>query len=375
MSKDWVLFFLTAILIVISKFLLPKLFAFIVVLGILVFVHELGHFLFARLFGVGVETFSLGFGPRVFGKTSGITDYRLSAIPLGGYVKMVGEEPDTEVEPEKIPISFQHKNVWKRMIIVAAGPFFNLLLAVVIFWGMYWVYGESILKPTIGSVEPNSAADEAGLMKGDQVIAIDGVPVDSWSAMAKIIAESQGNPLEISIQRNELFKSITVVPRIRTTQTIFGEETKRFVIGITPSGDSYTVSLSPGKALVEGVIKTWEVSKLTVISVVKIIQGVISPKTLGGPIMIAQMAGEQAKEGASNLIFFIALLSINLGILNILPIPVLDGGHLMFFTIEAIIRRPVNKRAREIAQQAGVVILMLLMIYVFYNDISRFFSS
>ena len=349
--------------------------SFVVVLGVLIFFHELGHFLVARLFGVGVEKFSLGFGPRLLGKKIGITDYRISAIPLGGYVKMVGEEPEGEIAPQDIPISFTHKHVLKRFLIVAAGPSFNLLLAVMIFFLIFWFSGVYILKPTVGEVREGSPASHAGLQKGDEIVAIGQLKIDTWEKMAEVITESEGKPLTLTIQNQTGRHKITLTPQITTTKNIFGEDIDRYVIGVSSANDVNTKSLNMFEALSESFYQTYNIGKLTILSVVKLIRGSISAKTLGGPIMIAELAGQQAKEGATNLIFFIALLSINLAILNFLPIPVLDGGHLLFFLIEALIGRPVNTRMREIAQQAGIFILIMLMIFVFYNDITRIFSS
>jgi len=347
--------------------------AFIVVLGILIFAHELGHFLVARFFGVGVEKFSLGFGPRLVGKTVGRTDYRISAIPLGGYVKMVGEEPDAEIDPADIPVSFTHKPVSKRFCIVAAGPAFNVVLAALIFFGIFWINGLYILKPTVGNVQTDSAAAAAGLQKADTVLAVDGVAVSAWEQMAKAIADSQGRPLRLRVLRGQSELELTVVPEPRIVKNIFGEDTRRYVIGISSSGEAFSRSLTFVEALVESVAQTWKVGELTVVSLAKVVVGSVSVKTLGGPLMIAEMAGEQAREGMVNLFFFIALISINLAILNILPIPVLDGGHLVFFAIEAVMGRPVSLKVREVAQQTGVFLLLLLMAFVFYNDISRIF--
>jgi regulator of sigma E protease len=352
-----------------------NIFAFIIVLGVLVFFHELGHFLVARLFGVGVEKFSLGFGPRIFGKKAGITDYRVSAIPLGGYVKMVGEDPNTELDPADIPISFTHKHVFKRILIVAAGPFFNFLLAVLVFFGIFIISGTYILKPTVGKVEADTPAFHGGLQEGDLVGAIDGIAVSSWDDMAQIITESNGRTLTFSIERRGEIIEREITPISRISKNIFGEDVGRYVIGIASAGDIENRKLGLLGSFTESIVQTFNISKLTVLSVVKIIQGSISSKNLGGPIMIAELAGQQARQGATSLVFFIALLSINLAIINFLPIPVLDGGHILFFLIEAIIGRPVNTRMREIAQQAGIFILIMLMIFVFYNDITRIFFS
>ena len=352
-----------------------NIFAFVIVLGVLIFFHELGHFLVARFFGVGVEKFSLGFGPKIFGKNVGITEYRISAIPLGGYVKMVGEEPDAEIGPEQKAISFTHKHVLKRILIVAAGPVFNILLAVLIFYGIFQISGTIILKPIIGDVQDGAPAKSAGFKKGDDIVNINGLPVETWDQMAGIIADSKGSPLEVIVDRDGLTQVIQVTPQLKTTKNIFGEDIPRYVIGITAAGETYTKKLNPIGALSESLIQTYKIVELTVVSVAKIIQGTVSTKTIGGPIMIAELAGQQAKMGATNLLFFIALISVNLAILNILPIPVLDGGHLLFFTIELIIGRPVSIRIREVSQQAGMFVLILLMIFVFYNDITRIFSG
>ncbi|MFO7971949.1 MAG: RIP metalloprotease RseP, partial [Desulfobacterales bacterium] len=338
-----------------------NIFALIIVLGVLIFFHELGHFLVARLFGVGVEKFSLGFGPRLIGKKVGITDYIISAIPLGGYVKMVGEQPDAELDPADIPISFTHKNVWKRILIVAAGPFFNFLLAVIIFFGIFQISGMFILKPSIGEVQENTPAYRDGLKKNDLITSINGIKVSTWEEMAKIITRSRGKPLSVSVRRGDSTRVVTITPELKTFKNIFNEDIEQYVIGITASGDGISQDLNVFQSLRESIIQTYYISVLTLKGVIKILQGAISPKTLSGPIMIAQMAGEQAREGATNLIFFIALISINLAILNFLPIPVLDGGHLLFFFIEAATGSPVSIRVREIAQQAGIFLLILLM--------------
>jgi regulator of sigma E protease len=352
-----------------------NIFAFIVVLGVLIFFHELGHFLMARIFKVGVEKFSLGFGPRIFGKRIGRTDYRISALPLGGYVKMVGEEPDAEIDPADIPISFTHKHVLKRILIVAAGPAFNLLLAVIIFFWVFQVSGIYILKPSVGSVTPGSPAQQAGLLKGDLIVAVDDQEVTSWEEMAGAISSSKGKKIRISFRREGMLMNTGVTPELRPGKSIFGEDINRYVIGIASSGERLEKDLTLFEAFIQSVEETYQVAKLTLIGIFKLIQGSVSTKTLGGPIMIAQMAGDQAKAGAGHLIYFIALISINLAVINFLPIPVLDGGHILFFIIEAISGRPLNTRMREIAQQIGIFILALLMIYVFYNDIARIFFS
>jgi len=349
--------------------------SFIIVLGVLIFFHEFGHFLIARFFGVGVEKFSLGFGPRLIGKKVGITDYRISAIPLGGYVKMVGEEPDAEIDPEEIPLSFTHKHVAKRMLIVAAGPVFNILLAVIIFFGIFLSSGTFVLKPSVGSVKQGAPAFSAGLEKGDLITAINGSAINSWDEMAEIINGSKGKTIRLAVRRGDSTQNFIIAPEQVTTKNIFGEDIQRYIIGITASGESYSKELNLFQAFSESLLQTYRVTELMVVIIAKLITGDISTDTLGGPIMIAQMAGDSAKAGIGSLISFIALISINLAIINLLPIPVLDGGHLLFFSIEAIKGSPVSIKVREIAQQIGLFLLILLMILVFYNDISRIFFS
>jgi regulator of sigma E protease len=350
-------------------------FAFLVVLGILIFFHEFGHFLVARLFRVGVEKFSLGFGPRLLGKKIGITDYRLSLVPLGGYVKMVGEEPDEDLDPQLIPLSFTHKHVLKRILIVFAGPFFNILLAVLIFWVIAMSSGIMILKPSVGSVKDGSPASLAGFKPGDLVTAINGVAVETWEAMADRITHSNGKPLEITVERPGGTVVLQATPELVKSKNLLGEDIKRYVIGIGTAGETTSQKLNFFQAAKESLRQTYSIVELMVMIVAKLITGSISIDTVGGPIMIAQMAGDQAKAGISSLFQFIAVISVNLAVINLLPIPILDGGHLLFFGIEALKGRPVNLKVREIAQQVGMVILIMLMILVFYNDITRLFFS
>jgi regulator of sigma E protease len=287
----------------------------------------------------------------------------------------VGESPDSELDPSDIPISFTHKHVFKRILIVAAGPLFNILLALIIFFGIFQISGLLILKPGIGDVNEGTPAYAAGLKKDDVVVSIDGVDISSWEDMANAIMASKGKTLAISVLRGDTILNKNVTPEVKKFKNIFNEDVDRYVIGITASGEVFKKNLSFFQAVSESVNQTYQITALTIKGVVKLFQGTVSPKTLGGPIMIAQMAGQQAKEGVVNLIFFIALISINLAILNFLPIPVLDGGHLLFFFIEAVKGSPVSVKVREISQQAGIFVLILLMIYVFYNDIARVFLS
>ena len=347
----------------------------VIVLGVLIFFHELGHFIMARLFGVGVEKFSLGFGPALVKWKRGRTEYCIAAFPLGGFVKMVGEQPDAPLDEAERQVSFTHKPVSQRMAIVAAGPVFNFLLAVVIFFALFAVAGLTYLKPEIGKVRPDSPAAEAGLQQGDRIASIAGKPIESWSEMAEAIAKSDGAPVTLLIERDGRTMEKIIKPVVEPMEDIFGELHDRYIIGVTAAGSTGTIRLGPVAAFGESIHRTWLIVELTVVSVSKMIRGTVSVDNLGGPIMIAQMAGEQVQHGLISLLGFIALVSINLGILNLLPIPVLDGGHLLFFSIEAVKGSPVSIRTREVAQQIGLFILLTLIIFVFYNDIMRIITG
>lgn len=210
-----------------------SIFAFIVVLGVLIFFHELGHFLVARLFGVGVEKFSLGFGPRIFGKTVGITDYRISAIPLGGYVKMVGDEPDVEIDPDLIPLSFTHKHVLKRILIVAAGPGFNLLLAVIIYFGFFFFIGTEDIRPVVNQVVAESPAAQAGIRTGDEIVAIDGKAVTAWGDIDRLIAADKGAPVHITARREGALYDVTITPQTKVAKDILGDDTPYYDPGFS----------------------------------------------------------------------------------------------------------------------------------------------
>lgn len=353
------------------------LFSFILVLGLLIFVHELGHFLFAKLFGVRVLKFSLGFGPRVAGKVVGETEYVISAFPLGGFVKMFGENPDEQQVPEaEKKVSFAHKPVWQRFSIVLAGPVFNLLFSVVLFFLVFLLVGIPTPVDTtrIGKVNENSPAAQAGIQKNDEILRINGRETLVWQDVLEAVKESAGNQLTITVRRGGEQLSMEVRPAIDAVKNVFGEEVEqRYMIGIMKADDVTWEATGPIDAVKNACLQTWMYIDLTVTGFVKIIQQVVPASEIGGPILIAQIAGEQMKAGWLNLIYFMSLLSVNLGILNLLPIPVLDGGHLVFLTLEGLRRKPLNERAQIIAQQVGIGLLGTLMIFVFYNDIVRLF--
>jgi regulator of sigma E protease len=345
-------------------------------LGILIFFHELGHFLIAKHFGVKVLKFSLGFGYKLVGKRIGETEYLISSIPLGGYVKMLGESDDDaeDIAPEEEERAFHKQPPFRRLAIVAAGPLFNLALALLLFCGLYVLAGLQVMTPEVGQVRAGSPAARAGLMKGDIILAVEDKPVESWEALKAEVKDHVGESLVMTVQRAERVLTLTVVPEESVVKNIFGEEVKSALIGIVSAGKYRQLTLSPLRAVGEGFRKTGEVIYLTCLTVVKIFQRVIPIKTIGGPILIGQMTGEIAKESFLYLIPFMAVISINLGILNLLPVPILDGGMILFLIIEALRGKPISIKKRDLAQKVGLFFLIFLMVVVFYNDISRFFE-
>jgi len=346
----------------------------ILLLGIIIFVHELGHFLFAKLLKVKVLKFSLGFGPKIIGKKYGDTEYLLSAVPFGGYVKMLGENTETELTEEEKPFSFNYQPVWKRFIIVFAGPFFNIAFAALIFFFSF-VNGLPVLLPEIGNVMPDTPAQKAGITKGDRIIEINGKSISQWDEMTEVIHNSPGKSLTLKISRANENLEINIIPEKKKTQNIFGEEKEIGLIGIQPSGSTMIKKESVGEALKDSFVRTYKIAELTVVSVVKLIQRVLPMNTIGGPIMIVQMAGEQASKGFLNFFIFMAIININLGVINLFPIPILDGGHILFFGIEAIRKKPLSEKFIANSQKVGLAILLTLMVIVFYYDILRLITG
>jgi regulator of sigma E protease len=353
------------------------LLATVIVLGILIFVHEFGHFLVAKLLRVRVEAFSLGFPPKLLGKKIGDTEYRLSFIPLGGYVKLLGENPKDEVPPELLPYSFLHHPLWHRFLIVVAGPAFNLLFTVLALFLVFAVSGIPYLPTEIGGVKADSPAALAGIQAGDQIVAVDRIPVNRWDDMVDKVrtAGAGGRALTLGVQRQDRSFEVQVVPQRMEAQDVFGAKISTWLIGIS-AGDRLIVDrVGPLTALQEGLVYSYRLCWLTVQSVYKLLAREMPLKSLGGPIFIAQVAGKQAELGVTYLIQFMAILSVNLALLNLLPIPILDGGHLFFFLLEAIRGRPLALKHREMAQALGLMMLLALMLLVFYQDVLRLVSQ
>ena len=350
------------------------LLSFIVVLGILVLVHEFGHFIAARKLGVGVTKFAIGFGPKLFGVKRGETEYLVCAIPLGGYVNLVGDEGDgdaEEVSPELAARSFNDKPIWVKISIIAAGPVCNLIFAVLVFWFVF-LGGIPALSPQIGQVLPDSPAARAGLLQGDVIVRIDGKQIYDWEKLSALIRSgSPDKPLVFTITRDGAEMTISVVPEMRESQTIFGEKVLEPKIGIASGSEVIRRQTTVWSAFLQGFRETGKLIHLTGMTVVKLITRVLPSNTLGGPILIAQIAGEQARQGASSFMYFLGLLSVNLGILNLLPIPILDGGQILFFAIEGALGRKLSTQFRGVAQRVGLALILMLTALVFYNDIAR----
>jgi len=354
--------------------MLTSILAVVVVLGGLIFFHELGHFVVARGLRMGVSVFSLGFGTRLFGFTRGKTDYRVCAFPLGGYVQLVGESPDAELPegfgPEE---SFSRRPPWQRMLVVMAGPAFNFLLAWIIFWGLAFSQGVQDLLPVIGQVTNSSAAQEAGLIPGDRIVEIDGAPIAVWDDLVSRIESNTGAPMLVTVARERELFSLNITPRLQEKRNLFGEVKVMPMLGIAPKGEFATRDLSFLGAAVEGGRQIWQVSGLMVAGIIKLVERVVPWTDMGGVILISEMIHKEAQNGLVNLLALTALISINLGILNLLPIPVLDGGHILFFFLETVTGRPLSPRIQQLALKIGMMFLLMLMIVATFNDILRHF--
>ncbi len=348
--------------------------AVILVLGGLIFFHELGHFTACRLMGIGVVTFSIGMGPRLCSFHRGKTEYRLSWLPFGGYVASVGEYSD-EVEelgftPEE---AITNRPALQRLLMAAAGPFANLLLAFLLYWGVAATAGMTIPLPQIGSIIPGSAAAEAGMLPGDTVLSIDGHAINEWGQIPEMVGASEGRPMQFIVKRDGQEHSLTMTPTRMDRTNMFGEQETAWMIGVGAGNAVRYEELGMFDAARQGLWQTWNVIDLTVQSIKKLVSGSVAAENVGGPIMIAEMLGKSVEHGIMPLIMLAAFISVNLGLLNLLPIPVLDGGLILFCLIEMIIRRPVPEKLQEYAMRAGVAFLICLMLFATFNDVKRWF--
>lgn len=359
-------------------YLLPFLF----VLTVVVFFHELGHFLVARWCGVKIDAFSIGFGPEIVGFNDRHgTRWRLSWVPLGGYVKFHGDDsvassPDSEtlaqLSEEEKRSSFHLKPVAQRSAIVAAGPIANFLLAIVIFAAIFASVGKFVTPPRVDAITPDSAAAAAGFEVGDVVVSIDGTPIESFSDMQRIVSVNPDVPLDFVVDRGGAPVKLVATPQLREVDDRFGNTHRIGLLGIQRSAEPDEVSqvrYSIPAAIWEGTKETWFVIDRTVSYLVGVVVGREAADQLGGPIRIAEMSGQVAQLGFLALLNLTAVLSISIGFLNLLPVPMLDGGHLLFYGIEAVRGRPLSERAIDIGFRVGLAFVLMLMLFATWNDI------
>ncbi len=353
---------------VVINYIIPAL----VLLGILIFVHELGHFLLAKLCGVRVLKFSLGFGPKLIGKKIGETEYVLSALPLGGYVKPLGESPDEPVSDADRPFALNTQSIGARFLILAAGSVFNIIFAGLLYALVYMV-GLPVLTAMIGQVIEDSPAARAGIAAGDIIEVIDGRPISSWDELQQIVAECEGRALRLTILRDSASLELTLQPELKQREDELGRAQDVFMIGIAPSAEGFEVRrYGPLTSIGKACQDVWKYTKLTFTVLGMLIKSPVEKKEyLGGPILIGKIAGDFARQGVVSFALLMAIISLNLGIFNLLPIPILDGGHILFLLIEAVKGSPVSIRAMEISHQIGLALLLALMLFVCYNDVAR----
>ena len=355
---------------------------FLFVLTLVVFFHELGHFLVARRCGVRVLVFSIGFGPELFGFNDRHgTRWKLAAIPLGGYVKFFGDEnaasvPDqaalAAMSEEERRHSFIHQPVARRAAIVVAGPLANFLLAIAIFAALFMIFGKPSTSPRVDAVQPGSAAEAAGFKPGDMVLTIDGRPIESFPDMQQVVSTSAGETLTFEVDRGGIKVTLKATPTLRESKDRFGNVHRIGVLGITRSpspDDTHFQPVGPLKAVELGAQRTWFVVDRTLSYIGGVISGREAADQLGGPIRIAQVSGQVATEGLPSLFSLAAVLSISIGLLNLFPVPLLDGGHLLFYGIEAVRGKPLSERAQEVGFRIGLAIVVMLMIFATYNDL------
>ncbi|HZQ14554.1 MAG TPA: RIP metalloprotease RseP [Pseudolabrys sp.] len=361
---------------------------FLFVLTIVVFFHELGHFLVARWCGIKVVTFSLGFGPELVGFFDRLgTRWKISAIPLGGYVKFFGDEnaasaPDraaaASMTDSERKDSFIGQKVGARAAVVAAGPIANFILAIAIFAGIFMVVGKQTTSARVDAVQSGSAAEAAGFKPGDLVLSIDGEKIDSFADMQRIVSISSGEPLKIVVERANSLITLTATPQLKEVKDNFGNTHRLGVLGISRSmaaGDIKTQKLGPLEAVALGAEETWFVVDRTLSYIGGVFAGREAADQLGGPIRIAQVSGQVATAGFVALMHLTAVLSVSIGLLNLFPIPLLDGGHLLFYGIEAARGRPLSERAQEVGFRIGLAIVVMLMIFATFNDILHLATS
>ncbi|MDP3533399.1 MAG: RIP metalloprotease RseP [Alphaproteobacteria bacterium] len=361
--------------------ILINILAFVVIFSIVVFVHELGHFLIARWNGVRVEVFAIGFGPELFGYSSSTgTRWKVCAIPLGGYVKMYGDADATSARP-KAKLSDEEKKNWslsifsksagQRAIIALGGPIGNFIFAVLVFFALFEIYGKPTPLPILGSITTDSAAEKAGLKIGDHVLEFNGIPLDSFEQLSQQIKLNPAKDIKLKLKRNNEEIEIIATPETHETKDLAGTILKTGILGVRPGAEQKWTKLGPIDAVTESVKQTWFAATGTIEALGQMITGKRSADELGGPIRIFQMTGQAAQVGIASLISFMAMLSIGLGVINLFPIPALDGGQVLFCAVEGIRGKPLNEKAQNYVTIFGVLIVLALMIFSFWNDLKH----
>jgi regulator of sigma E protease len=364
-------------------FVLGTLVPFLFVLTVVVFVHEMGHYLVGRWCGIGVKAFSIGFGPELvgFNDRQG-TRWKLCAIPLGGYVKFVGDMNATSSQPsaEEIEsltdaereVAFHTQPIWKRAATVVAGPLFNFLLTIAVFTVLFSLYGRPVLEPTVAQVTAGSPAEKAGILPGDRFAKVDGSKVETFADVQRLVSGRAGDAITFTMLRDGKEIAVTATPEPMEQQDALGNKVKVAVIGVVNNaefGQPRLISYTPAGAVVAAVEETGHVIERTGQFLQRFALGREDKCQLGGPIKIAKMSGQAAKLGFEWLVQLVAFLSVGIGFLNLLPIPPLDGGHLLFYGVEAVIRRPVSERMMEMAYRTGLFLVLGFMGFVFWNDL------
>ncbi len=360
---------------------IPKYgFWFLVLLTVLVFVHELGHYLVARLCGVRVEVFSIGFGPELFGRNDKHgTRWRFSAIPLGGYVKMYGQganllegEAGKAMSPEERAVAFDFKSVWRRMAIVAAGPIANFVFAILVFALIFVTHGKDIAVPVIAEVTPNSAAERAGLAAGDRILSLNGSDIRTFDEIAEFIRLNLDQEIVIKYDRAGAVMTTLATPDIHIDKDFLGKDVRIGRLGVRGGTVGERVMLGPVDSLIEGTQRVFQISGVMLKGIWQMVTGVRPADEIGGVIRIGYLSGELAQTGLWSLVMFSAMLSVNLGLVNLFPVPLLDGGHLVYYSIEAVRGRPLGERMQEWGFRFGIAFVLGLMLFATWNDLVYF---
>jgi regulator of sigma E protease len=351
---------------------------FLFILTVLVFVHEFGHFFVARRNGVRVDVFSIGFGPELFGwyDRAG-TRWKFSAVPLGGYVKMFGDSdpssglpatPLSQMPERDRAVSFHAKRLGQRAAIVAAGPAANFVFAFVVLTVLFMTYGQPFTPPTVGQVQKGSAAAQAGIQPGDRIVSINGQPVASFESVQQMVRLDPGLPMKIVVARDGRDVTLDATPKRTEFTDRFGNKYEIGLLGISRRGIDY-VRRGPGMAIVQAGAEVWNLSSSTLQAVWQMVIGLRGTGDLGGPLRIAQLSGEVVQGGAVAFTWFLAVLSINLGLINLFPVPVLDGGHLLFYAAEAVRGKPLGQKVQEYGFRIGLALVLTLMVFATWNDL------